>query len=82
MIECAKNRKIEMTPNQARYFSGSFMFIACLMFGLMTGCTVVGPNAIRTGRDAYNEAITQTNNQQMLKIILGNATESQVVCLL
>jgi len=47
------------------------MFLACLVFGLMTGCTVVGPNAIQTGRGAYNESITRTNNQQMLKIILG-----------
>jgi hypothetical protein len=28
-------RKIEMKPSQAKYFSGSFMFLACLAFGLI-----------------------------------------------
>lgn len=34
---------------------------------LLAGCTVVGPTAIRSGRLAYNDAITETDNQQLLK---------------
>ena len=38
----------------------------------MTACTVVGPSAIHSGRSAYNETITRTNNQQMLKVVIEN----------
>ena len=33
---------------------------------LLAGCTAVGPTAIRSGRLAYNDAITETDNQQLL----------------
>jgi hypothetical protein len=36
---------------------------------------VVGPDAIRGGRLAYNEAITETNNQQMLMVLVHNRYE-------
>jgi hypothetical protein len=39
---------------------------------LLAGCAVVGPTAIRSGRLAYNEAITETNNQQLLKMVIEN----------
>jgi hypothetical protein len=39
---------------------------------LLAGCTVVGPSALRNGRMAYNEAITETNNQQMLMAVVRN----------
>jgi hypothetical protein len=45
---------------------------ACVIGCLLTGCTVVGPSAIRSGRLTYNEAITETNNQQMLMAIIHN----------
>ncbi len=34
----------------------------------LAGCTVVGPTAIRSGRLAYNDAINETNNQQLLNV--------------
>jgi len=39
---------------------------------MLTGCAVVGPSAIRSGRLAYNESINETNNQQMLLIVIYN----------
>jgi len=30
---------------------------------LLSGCTVVGPTAVHSGRLAYNEAIIKTDNQ-------------------
>ena len=61
-----------MKLTRARNRSVSNIFMACLMCGLMTACAVVGPASINTGRGAYNEAITSTNNQQVLKIIIEN----------
>lgn len=43
-----------------------------LIATLLTGCSVVGPSAIRSGRIAYNEAISETNNQQMLMMVVRN----------
>lgn len=37
---------------------------------LYSGCSVVGPNAIRNGRSLYNDAIVATNNQQILSGIV------------
>ena len=48
--------------------------LACLL----TGCTVVGPNAIHSGRLAYNEAITETNSQQLLMAIIHNRYDEQI----
>lgn len=45
---------------------------ACLLAGMLTGCTVVGPTALRSGRLAYNEAIIETDNQQMLLAVVRN----------
>jgi len=44
----------------------------CLIGGLLSGCTVVGPAAIHSGRLAYNEAIVETDNQQMLLVVVHN----------
>ena len=44
--------------------------VALVVSCLLVSCTVVGPNAIRSGRLAYNEAITETNNQQILKLVI------------
>ena len=53
------------------------LLTAGLLVSLVTGCTVVGPTAIRSGRLAYNEAITETNNQQMLMILVNNRYEER-----
>jgi len=44
----------------------------CVLGSLLTGCTVVGPAAIHSGRLAYNEAIIETDNQQMLLVVVRN----------
>ena len=41
----------------------------------LAGCTIAGPGAIRSGRLAYNEAIRETNNQQMLLVPVHNRYE-------
>lgn len=38
----------------------------------LAACTVVGPAAISTGRLVYNEAIAETDNQQMLMVLVHN----------
>jgi hypothetical protein len=45
---------------------------AGLLLLLLAGCSVVGPSALRNGRMAYNEAITETNNQQLLMAVVRN----------
>jgi hypothetical protein len=45
---------------------------ACGLGCLLAGCSVVGPTAITNGRLAYNRAITETNNQQILLTIVQN----------
>jgi len=44
----------------------------CLLGCLLAGCTVMGPAAVRSGRLAYNEAIIETENQQLLLSIVRN----------
>jgi len=44
----------------------------CTLAGLLTGCTAVGPADIHSGRLAYNEAIIETDNQQMLLVVVRN----------
>lgn len=50
---------------------------ACLIGCLLVGCTVVGPSAIRSGRLAYNDAITETDNQQLLKVVIQDRYEEK-----
>ncbi len=45
--------------------------------GLLYGCVVVGPEAIQGGRLAYNEAIRQTDNQQILMTLVLNRYEER-----
>jgi hypothetical protein len=51
---------------------------ACV-FGVLltTGCTYVGPKSIRSGRLAYNAAINETDNQQMLMAVIHNRYEER-----
>jgi hypothetical protein len=51
--------------------------IAWVSAFLLAGCAVVGPPSIRNGRSVYNDAINDTNNQQLLMtIIRGRYSES------
>jgi len=38
----------------------------------LVGCDIVGPRAIYSGRPAYNEAIEETNSQQIFDLIVRN----------
>lgn len=51
------------------------LITAFILFGLLAGCAAIGPDAIRSGRLTYNEAIGETNNQQMLLSIIKNRYE-------
>jgi len=55
-----------------RIYSYRTAVAVCVLGSLLAGCSVTGPSAIRSGRIAYNEAITETNNQQMLMAIINN----------
>lgn len=46
--------------------------LAGLLTVMLGGCTVVGPTAISSGRLVYNEAITATDNQQILMVLVHN----------
>lgn len=48
------------------------LVVACVLGCLLTSCTTLGPTAIRNGRLAYNEAITETDNQQLLMAVIHN----------
>jgi hypothetical protein len=37
---------------------------------LLAGCAIVGPPSIRNGRSLYNDAINDTNNQQLLMVVI------------
>ena len=44
----------------------------CLLVLGLTGCSGVGPNTISRGRADYNQAIQQTDSEQMLMAIVRN----------
>lgn len=48
------------------------LFCTFILACLLGGCTVVGPAAVRNGRMAYNEAIIETDNQQLLLAVVRN----------
>lgn len=50
----------------------SILLSAYVLSALLSGCTTVGPAAIHSGRLAYNDAIIETDNQQMLMVIVRN----------
>ena len=58
-----------------------YRLIVWLMGCLLAGCAVVGPPSIRNGRAVYNDAINDTNNQQLLMAII-RARYSENVSLL
>ena len=47
----------------------------CALAYLLQACNAVGPQSIRGGRMAYNEAIAETNAQQMLMVPVHNRYE-------
>lgn len=55
---------MQQSRHQNRAFGN--LTTACVLGCLLASCTVVGPTAVRSGRLAYNEAIIETDNQQML----------------
>lgn len=75
--KCPDSVKVySIVKNAHRHHPRGLLFLAaCALFLVMTGCTIVGPDAIRSGRLAYNEAITETNNQQMLMVLVHNRYE-------
>ena len=48
------------------------LFLCALLSGVLTSCTLVGPATVNSGRLAYNESIVETNNQQLLLLVLRN----------
>jgi hypothetical protein len=50
--------------------AGRLLAVLTIICLASTGCAVLGPAAIRSGRAAYNDAITATNNQQVLAMIV------------
>lgn len=61
-----------MTPSRTRAEVYRGLVAASLAALLLAGCTTVGPPAVRSGRLAYNAAINETNNQQMLMVVVQN----------
>ena len=59
-----------MKPNRSRTRRFHCLLSVGLLGCVTAGCTVVGPSALHSGRLAYNEAIIETDNQQMLLVIV------------
>ncbi|MEM1166832.1 MAG: hypothetical protein AAGI30_11140 [Planctomycetota bacterium] len=55
---------------RARSTTTLCIVFVCIIHGLISGCSSFGPASIRGGRVAYNEAITETGNQQLLGLIV------------
>lgn len=52
-----------MKSSRYRTGMGLALVTAGVLGSLLAGCNVVGPAAISSGRLAYNEAITEIDNQ-------------------
>lgn len=48
----------------------STTLFALLLLGCVSGCAMVGPASVSSGRGDYNEAISRTENEQMLMAIV------------
>jgi len=44
---------------------------------LLAGCSLIGPSAIRSGWLDYNDAISETDNQQLLMSVIHNRYEER-----
>ena len=56
-------------PSLLRKFG---LLLCATLSGVLTSCTLVGPATVNSGRLAYNESIVETNNQQLLLLVLRN----------
>lgn len=61
-----------VATHQPTSCSKAYSLVLVVLGSLLVGCTVVGPAAISSGRLAYNDAITTTDNQQMLMVLVQN----------
>lgn len=51
--------------------------LICLILCVLSGCAIVGPSSISKGRADYNEAINQTEDEQMLlSVVKGRYGET------
>jgi hypothetical protein len=66
-----------MRPTPYRAGFTRKLLSACALGCLLAGCSVVGPTAIRSGRLAYNDAINETNRQQLLMVVIYNRYEEE-----
>lgn len=66
-----------MKPNHHLITISRKLVTTAILGCLLAGCNVLGPSAIRNGRLAYNEAITETDNQQLLMGIIHNRYEER-----
>ena len=73
MQPLAEKHRIPSVPHSRRPHTTSTR-IRWLLVGalgcLLAGCAIVGPPSIRNGRAVYNDAINDTNNQQLLMVII------------
>ena len=75
--EIAGQRAARMRPNLCHRCLFRILGMLCVMSSLLVGCTVVGPAAMRAGRLAYNEAIIETDKEQMLLVVVRNRYEER-----
>lgn len=54
-----------------------YIILAVLLLGPLAGCGVLGPSAITGGRLAYNEAVAETDRQQILLAVINNRYQQQ-----
>jgi len=66
---------MRLSRHQTRF--AGILAVTAVIGCLLAGCAVVGPSAIRSGRLAYNDAINETNNQQMLLVIIYTRYEER-----
>jgi hypothetical protein len=62
--------KLQMNALPANLYRN--LVSAAVLGCLLAGCSSMGPSAVRSGRLAYNEAISETNSQQMLLAVVKN----------
>jgi hypothetical protein len=68
-----------LAPIKAYCHKDRWVFLAtlCLVLWALSGCAMVGPRSISVGRGDYNEAISKTEDEQMLlSVVKGRYGES------
>jgi hypothetical protein len=64
---CGSERPAHSSVRKA----GAILMIGCLT-AVSAGCATIGPELITNGRPAYNRAVAQTDNEQMLMVAIQN----------